>query len=101
MQDTWAIDVTDTSGGVEMEVGSIVARVGEVAGSFARERAERQRRRALDPVDFARLAEAGYLLASVPDHLGGAWRGPKRTLRAICEMLRAIAHGDGSVALVA
>ena len=41
---------------------SILANVAELAEAFARQRPERQRRRHLDPADFERIRETGYLL---------------------------------------
>ena len=72
-----------------------------IVGEFVEQRAERQRRRTLDPADFERLRAAGFTLTGVPEELGGLWQGRKRSIRPICEMLRSLAHGDSSVALVA
>ena len=76
-------------------------RVRSIADEFAASRAERQRRRELDPADFDRLRAAGFLLIVVPEELGGLWSGRQRSIRPICELLRTLAHGDSSVALVA
>ena len=75
--------------------------VAAIAGEFADQRAERQRRRELDPADFDRLRAAGFLLTGVPAELGGLWQSRQRSIRPICELLRTLAHGDPSVALVA
>ena len=72
-----------------------------LAAEFAQQRNERQRRRALDPADFDRLREAGFLLCAVPVEHGGLWEGASRSTRLVCELLRTLAHGDSSVALVA
>jgi alkylation response protein AidB-like acyl-CoA dehydrogenase len=75
-------------------------RVGAIADDFARERAQRQLRRELDPADFARLAGAGFLLTGVPADQGGIWEDAARSTRAVAELLRTLARGDASVALV-
>ena len=85
-----------------MDGAAILANVREVAARFAAERRERQQRRALDPADFARLRDAGFLLTGVPADQGGMWESAAALVardRASC--LRALARGDSSVALVA
>ena len=74
--------------------------VREIAESFAAERSERQQRRALDRADFDRLAQAGFLLTGVPVSEGGLWESAAASTRPICEMVRTLAGGDSSVALV-
>ena len=81
----------------EQTLGSLRA----IAADFAAERAERQRRRHLDPADFRRLAGAGFLLTGLPVAEGGYWQDVVRSARPICELLRVLAQGDPSVALVA
>ncbi len=71
-----------------------------IVEEFASDRVARQQRRHLDRADFDRLAEAGFLLTGVPADMGGMWEGTARTARPVCELLRALAHGDSSVALV-
>jgi alkylation response protein AidB-like acyl-CoA dehydrogenase len=78
----------------------ILERTRAIAADFAEQRRERQRRRELVPTDFARLAEAGFLLSGVPADKGGLWKSVARSTRPICELLRTLAHGDSSVALV-
>ena len=78
----------------------ILANVAELAGEFARQRPERQRRRGLDPADFERIRQTGYLLTCVPEADGGTWQSVGQSLRPVCEMLRTLAQGDSSVALV-
>lgn len=80
---------------------AVYDRVTEIAAGFADQRAERQRRRELDPADFERLREAGFLLVGVPEALGGLWASAARSTRPICELLRTLAQGDPSAALVA
>lgn len=76
-------------------------RIGELAGRFAGERAERMGRTALDPADFDALAEAGFLRAPVPRSEGGLFESFATSTRPIAELLRTLAGGDPSVALVA
>jgi len=83
-----------------MQAETILKNVREVAAAFATERKERQQRRSLAPADFARLKDAGFLLTAVPVDQGGMWEDVPRSTRSICEILRALAHGDSSVALV-
>jgi len=71
-----------------------------ISADFAAERRERQRRRELVAADFARLRDAGFLLTGVPVDHGGIWESVGASARPICEMLRTLAHGDSSVALV-
>ena len=85
---------------MSVDGASALDRVRSVAEDFARDRAARQQRRQLDKADFDRLADAGFLLSGVPVGMGGMWDGTARTTRPVCELLRAIAHGDSSVALV-
>lgn len=50
--------------------------------------------------DFERLRDAGFLLTGAPVAYGGIWQSIGASARPICEMLRLLAHGDASVALV-
>jgi alkylation response protein AidB-like acyl-CoA dehydrogenase len=84
-----------------MQIGSVRESIVEISNDFADSRAERQRRRELDPVDFARLADAGFLLTGVPIASGGIWDSPKTSTRPVAEILRTLARSDSSVALVA
>jgi len=54
----------------------------------------------LDRADFEQLAAAGFLLSCLPVEYGGVWESHDRSLRSVCELLRELAHGDSSVALV-
>src|SRR5215469_1786119 len=71
-----------------------------ISAEFAVERRERQQRCELAAADFARLRDAGFLLTGVPVDHGGIWQSVGESARPICEMLRTLAHGDSSVALV-
>ncbi len=83
-----------------MDFATVQQNVAQVAQDFAAQRAGRQMRRNLDPVDFQRLAEAGYLLIAVPEEMGGLWIDLARSTRPICDLLRTLAAGDPCVALV-
>ena len=83
-----------------MDAATVQRNVATLAEAFARDRRERQLRRHLDPADFAALAEAGYLLTGVPADMGGLWVDLQTSARPISEILRTLAQGDPSVALV-
>lgn len=83
-----------------MDAQTLLANVREIADSFTAQRAERQQRRNLDLNDFHQLREAGFLLTGVPAAEGGLWQSARQSTRGICEVLRTIARGDSSVALV-
>jgi alkylation response protein AidB-like acyl-CoA dehydrogenase len=71
-----------------------------ISAQFARDRSERQRRRELVSADFDQLKEAGlHLTGALAEH-GGLWHDLSQSTRPICELLRVLAHGDSSVALV-
>lgn len=74
--------------------------VGRIAARFAADRQERQRRRELDPADFDDLAGAGFLLTGVGARQGGLFDTVRSSTRPIAEILRILARGDPSVALV-
>ena len=83
-----------------MQYETVRANVREIAVHFAAQRTERQQRRALDRADFDRLAQAGFLLTGVPVSQGGLWESAPKSTRSICDLLRTLAPGDSSVALV-
>lgn len=83
-----------------MDLTSLQSAIAAISSDFAAQRAERQLRRSLDPRDFERLAAAGFLLTGVPASLGGIWQSADRSTRAVCGLLRTLAAGDASVALV-
>ncbi|HLF79484.1 MAG TPA: hypothetical protein VJB57_18540 [Dehalococcoidia bacterium] len=83
-----------------MDALTVLAQVDEVAQAFAADRKARQLKRNLDRADFDRLAAAGYLLTGVPVSMGGLWVDIAHSTRPIAEILRRLAHGDPSVALV-
>jgi alkylation response protein AidB-like acyl-CoA dehydrogenase len=84
-----------------MNSKQVIDSLNEISRDFASTTAERQRRRELDPDDFARLKSAGFLLTGVPADRGGLWRGVGQCIRDYATMVRVIARGDPSVALVA
>ena len=79
---------------------TIVDNIAELAEEFAAERRERQQRRELVRADFDRIRDTDFLLTGVPASEGGVWEDVARSTRPICEMVRTLAHGDSSVALV-
>ncbi len=83
-----------------MDAATVQKQVGALAAEWARVRSERQQRRALVAEDFDRLRDAGFLLTGVPTEQGGLWESIGRSTRAICDVLRVLATGDSSVALV-
>ena len=83
-----------------MDARTVLDRVREVSARFAAERRERQQRQGLVAADFAQLREAGFPLAGVPVDHGGIWESVRQSTRPLCELLRTLAHGDSSVALV-
>jgi alkylation response protein AidB-like acyl-CoA dehydrogenase len=84
-----------------MDATTVLSNVRAISDDFAAQRTERQQRRNLDPADFARLRDAGFLLTGVPAAEGGLWETAGASTRGIGELLRVLAHGDSSVALVA
>ena len=83
------------------ESQQVIRDLESVAAGFAEDVISRQKRRQLDPDDFEQLKGTGFLLTGVPADQGGLWKGPARSARMYAEMVRTIAHGDPSVALVA
>lgn len=80
--------------------GDVEAAIEEVAGDWRAARTERQARRHLEPDDFARLRDAGFLRTVVPESMGGLWRSVPETTPRICALLRTLGRADPSVALV-
>src|SRR5688572_16535931 len=83
-----------------MNAQTVLENIQQVAEGFATQRSDRQTRRHLDRADFDALAAAGYPLVSVPVAQGGLWVDLASSTRTICELLRTLAKGDPSVALV-
>ena len=82
-----------------MDAHIILQNVQTLSAQFAKERSVRQRRRALIAADFDQLRDAGFLLTGVPAEQGGIWQDVSHSTRAVGNILRALAHGDSSVAL--
>jgi alkylation response protein AidB-like acyl-CoA dehydrogenase len=80
---------------------ALTTAVGEITDDWRADRPARQARRNLDRADFDRLTDAGFLQVAVPSTMGGLWRSVAESTRPICEVLRALAAADPSVALVA
>jgi alkylation response protein AidB-like acyl-CoA dehydrogenase len=83
-----------------MDVATVLDEVAQIAQRFAVDRHDRQRRCELDPADFANLERAGYLLTGVRARDGGLFETVGSSTRPIAEILRTLARGDPSVALV-
>ncbi len=64
------------------------------------DRPERLKRRSLHEGDFDALRDAGFLRTVVPETAGGLWHDAASSARVVCELLRLLATGDPSVALV-
>lgn len=79
---------------------TILHNIEVIAEGFKAERSERQRRRQLERPDFDLLTEAGYPLLAVPVEMGGTWENIQKSTRPIAEIMRTLAHGDPSIALV-
>lgn len=80
--------------------GRILSDLKTVAADFASDRKNRQERTRLERADFDRLAEAGFLNTGIPKADGGLWNGLQDSVRLYSEIIRIIAKGDPSVALV-
>jgi alkylation response protein AidB-like acyl-CoA dehydrogenase len=83
-----------------IDAEGVAGRVAQLSASFGADRKERQVRRELHKEDFDALAGAGFLLTGVPVEMGGLWDGVARSTRPIAAILRTLARGDPSVALV-
>jgi alkylation response protein AidB-like acyl-CoA dehydrogenase len=83
-----------------MDANSVLKDVRRIAEGFAADRHDRQRRRELDQVDFDALHKAGFLLTGVPASAGGLFESVRASTRPVAEILRTLAQGDSSVALV-
>jgi len=84
-----------------MKIGQVIDNLQQVALRFAEQRTERLARRHLERRDFDLLADAGFLLTGLAEADGGLWKDVRQSARPYAEMIRAIAMGDPSVALVA
>lgn len=91
------IDATDV--GADIDATGVRRAVADLAGRFVAERGERQRRDRLDPADLDALAAAGLQRTGLPTARGGLWDDVATSTRPICEIYRALARGDSSLAL--
>lgn len=71
-----------------------------LATTWLPQRPERMARRALDPADFAAMADAGMGLVGVHKDFGGLWDPAAQPERVIAGLLRKLATVDPSLALV-
>jgi len=83
-----------------MDPADVLDNVRQIADRFAADRKARQLRTELIGSEFDELADAGLTLSGVPADQGGLWESLPASTRAICELLRTLARGDSSVALV-
>lgn len=83
-----------------LTAAELLQNISKVSEEFAKNRFERQTRRALHLEDFDKIKDAGYLLLTVPQDMGGMYVNLKSSIRTICDAVRILAHGDSSVALV-
>ena len=83
-----------------MDIQTILDNIRELSHQFAQERGARQLRRELVRADFDQLQEAGFLLTGVPVSQGGIWESVQCSVRPVSDVLRILARGDPSVALV-
>ncbi len=74
--------------------------VQSIAVAWKAQRGERQARRHLERADFDALRDVGFLLAVVPEDMGGLWRDTASSARTVCDVVRLLATGDPAVALV-
>ncbi|MGE0060174.1 MAG: acyl-CoA dehydrogenase family protein [Dehalococcoidia bacterium] len=81
-------------------MNTVQSNVESVAREFATQRSMRQARRAIDRADFEKLAAAGFTAIGAPVSAGGLWVDMKASTRDASNLVRAVAHGDPSVALV-
>jgi len=83
-----------------MDSAQVLGNVRSLSSRFAEDRETRQLRRHLDRDDFNQLKDAGFLLTGVRADQGGLWSSVRESTRPLCEILRVLAQGDPSVALV-
>ena len=89
------------SGGVAVNSDQVISDLQKVAAGFAEQRTERLARNHLERADFDLLAKAGFLGTGLAATDGGLWKDVRQSTRPYAEMIRTIAMGDPSVALVA
>jgi alkylation response protein AidB-like acyl-CoA dehydrogenase len=82
-----------------VDAAGVRALVEQLVRGFAADRVERQARDRLDPADLVALAAAGVQRAGLPATRGGLWVDLRTSARPICDIWRALARGDSSLAL--
>ena len=87
----------DTRTSTMLDAARVLTNIQALSAEWAGQRAERQRRRHLDPADFERLREAGFICACLPVEEGGLWESHERSGIQTCELLRTLAHGDSGL----
>jgi alkylation response protein AidB-like acyl-CoA dehydrogenase len=83
----------------DLDSAEVLQAVTEVAADFAARRSERQQRVGLERDDLDALVAAGLQRTGLPAERGGLWQDLASSTRGICEIYRALARGDSSVAL--
>lgn len=83
-----------------MDLTELHAPITELADRWRADRSERQQRRHLEQADVDALAATGFLAACAPVEAGGGFTGVATSTRAVAGLLRALAGGDPSIALV-
>jgi len=86
---------------MSVQTDQVIANLKQVAAGFSKQRMQRLQRRHLERADFDLLAAAGFLGTGLSEADGGLWQGVRQSTRPYAEMIRSIAMGDPSVALVA
>ena len=81
-------------------VGALHEGAQSITEAWKAQRSERQARRHLERADFDALRDVGFLLAVVPEDMGGLWRDTPSSARTVCDVVRLLATGDPAVALV-
>ena len=81
-------------------VGALQEGAQSIAEVWKAQRSERQARRHLERADFDALRDVGFLVAVVPEDMGGLWRDTPSSARTVCDVVRMLATGDPAVALV-
>ncbi len=83
----------------DIDAAGVHRAVADLAAGFVSERTDRQQRDRLDPEDLDDLAAAGLQRTGLPAERGGLWDDLATSTRPICEIYRALARGDSSLAL--
>ncbi len=79
---------------------SLADKISQISTDFAAQRSQRQLLTRLNRDDFQLLKDAQYPLVVLPENEGGFWKSFEQSTRSICNLLRTLAQGDSSLALV-